>query len=182
MSAAMHPAGRATELRLAFDRGFAQPIELGATAKTDLLAIRVGAEACVIRLSEIAGLFVDKKITRIPGSAPALLGVAGFRGAIMPVFNLQSLLARSTAATPRWLVIAAGAPVALAFDAFEGQMRLSPDAILPRPPDAPTLSYARDFVRTPARICPVIHLPWILDAIKAQKPEQKPNLAPKEER
>lgn len=182
MSAATHATGRAVELRSAFDRGFAQPIELGATLNTELLAIRVGAEPCAVRLSEIAGLFVDKKITRVPGSAPALLGIAGFRGVIMPVFNLQSLLARSTAATPRWLVIAAGAPVALAFDAFEGQLRLSPDAILPRPPGAQALSYAREFVRTPLHICPVIHLPSILGAIKAEKPEQKRNLAPKEER
>ena len=181
MSAAKHPTGRAAELRLAFDRGFAQPIEFGGAVKAELLAIRVGAEACAIRLGDIAGLFADKKITRIPGSAPVLLGVAGFRGAIMPVFNLQSLLARSTAAAPRWLVIAAGAPVALAFDAFEGQIRVAPDAILPRSAGAQALSYVREFVRTPAQICPVIDLPSILDAIKAQKPEQKPNLASKQE-
>jgi purine-binding chemotaxis protein CheW len=170
--------GRAVELRLAFDRGFAQPVERDAAANTDLLAIRVGAETCAVRLREIAGLFVDKKITPIPGSAPALLGVAGFRGAIMPVFNLQSLLARSSAATPRWLVIAASTPVALAFDAFEGQMRLSPDAILPRPPGAPVQSYAREFVRMPAQLCPVIDLPLILDAIKAQKSPQQSNAKP----
>jgi chemotaxis signal transduction protein len=174
LNVAASTAGRAAELRLAFDRGFAQPIETDATVKTDLLAIRVGAETCAFRLREIAGLFVDKSITRIPGSAPALLGIAGFRGAITPVFNLQSLFGRSTTATPRWLVIAAGAPVALAFDAFDGQMRVSPDAILPRPPGAQTLSYAREFVRTKARVYPVIDLPWILDAIKTQRPDIKP--------
>ena len=106
MSAATRLTGRAAELRSAFDGGFAEPIVLDATVKADLLAIRVGAEACALRLNEISGLLVDKKITRVPGGAPALLGIAGFRGAIMPVFNLQSLLGRSTAATPRWLVIA----------------------------------------------------------------------------
>lgn len=178
MNVATSATGRAAELRLAFDGGFAQPIEFDATVKIDLLAIRIGAETCAIRLREIAGLFVDKSVTRIPGSALALLGIAGFRGAILPVFNLQSLLARSTAATPRWLVIAAAAPVALAFDAFEGQMRVSPDAILPRPSGAQTLSYAREFVQTSARIYPVIHLPWILDAIKTQRPD----VTPREER
>jgi purine-binding chemotaxis protein CheW len=174
--------GRAAELRLAFDRGFAQPIEIDGVVKAELLAIRVGDQACAIRLGEIAGLFVDKKITPIPGSAPALLGVAGFRGAVMPVFNLQILLARSTATRPRWLAIAAGASVGLAFDAFEGQMRVSPDAIVRRPPDAQTPSYTREFVRMPARICPVIDLPSILGAIKTQKAEPNPNLAPSEER
>ena len=75
-------------------------------------------------------------------------------------------------------MIAAGAPVALAFDAFEGQIRVAPEAILPRPPDAQTLSYAREFVRTQRHICPVIHLPWILGAIKTQKP----GVASREER
>jgi chemotaxis signal transduction protein len=178
VSGAARVTGRAAELRSAFDGGFAEPIVLDATVKADLLAIRVGAEACALRLSEISGLLVDKKITRVPGSAPALLGIAGFRGAIMPVFNLQILLGRSTAATPRWLVIAAGAPVALAFDVFDGQMRVAPDAFLPRPPGEQTLSHAREFVRTPVHVYPVIHLPSILGAIKLQKPD----LAPREER
>jgi chemotaxis signal transduction protein len=169
---------RAAELRSAFDHGFAQPIHFETMVQHDLLAIRVGAEACAIRLTEIAGLLVDKKITRVPGSDAALLGIAGLRGAIMPVFSLQSLMGHPAAAKPRWLVIAAGAPVALAFDAFEGRMRVSPDAILPRPSGMQTRSYAREFVRTPAQARSVIHLPSILGAIKMQEP----GAVPREER
>src|SRR5438105_10269949 len=109
MTVAPRVAGRAAELRLAFDRGFGEPFEFDTTVRTDLLAIRVGAEACAIRVGEIAGLFVDRKITKVPGGDPALLGIAGFRGIILPVFSLQRLLARSGAAPPRWLVIAAAA-------------------------------------------------------------------------
>src|SRR5258707_13955236 len=57
-------AGRAAEFRLAFDRAFAEPLRIDTAVKDDLLAIRVGGQACAIRLSEITGLFADKKVTR----------------------------------------------------------------------------------------------------------------------
>ena len=75
-------AERAAELRADFDRGFADAGARRCRAKHDLLAIRVGTEPCAMRLSEIAGLFADRKITRVPGSKAALLGIAGFRGAM----------------------------------------------------------------------------------------------------
>ena len=39
--------------------------------KQDLLAIRLGARRLAIRLSEIAGLFADKKITPVPARSDA---------------------------------------------------------------------------------------------------------------
>jgi chemotaxis signal transduction protein len=159
-------AGRAAELRLAFDRAFAEPVRADTTLNEDLLAIRVETQAFAIRLSEITGLFADKKITPVPGSHAALCGIAGFRGAVVPVYDLQILLGHSSASTPRWLVIAAAAPVALAFEAFEGQLRISRDAILPQPARPEVRSYAREFVRTRNFVGPIMHLPSILDAIK----------------
>ena len=55
---------RAAELRRDFDRAFAEPIRLDTTITEDLLAIRVGGQACAIRLNEIAGLFAGKSISR----------------------------------------------------------------------------------------------------------------------
>jgi chemotaxis signal transduction protein len=169
---------RAAEMRLAFDRGFADPVRFDTTATESLLAIRAGAQACAIRLSEVTGLFADKKITRVPGSVAALLGIAGFRGAIVPVYSLQLLLGQSGdpagARTPRWLVIAASAPVALAFEAFEGQLRVLPDAILPRQSRPEMKSYAREFVQTQTVVRPIMHLPSVLDAIKTPKAEAAP--------
>ncbi len=78
MDASSRLTERAAELRSAFDRGFAAPLRVDTAAKQELLAIRVGAEPYVVRLSEISGLFADKKITRVPGGAAALLGIAGF--------------------------------------------------------------------------------------------------------
>src|SRR6202023_3988958 len=102
--------------------GFAEPVRPDTTLKEDLLAVRIGTQLFAIRLSEITGLFAGKKVTPVPGGHPALCGIAGFRGAILPVYDLQILLGHCGTATPRWLVIAAAAPVALAFAVFEGQL------------------------------------------------------------
>jgi purine-binding chemotaxis protein CheW len=178
IDAASRLTDRAAELRSAFDRGFAAPVRAGAVVKQELLAIRVGAEAYAVRLSEVAGLFADKTITRVPGSAAALLGIAGFRGAIVPVYGLRTLLGHAGTQAPRWLVIAAAAPVALAFEAFEGQLRVAPDAILPRQSHARSLSYAREFIRAQDAVRPVLHLSSVLDAIAAT---ERPEITPKEE-
>ena len=159
-------AGRAVELRQAFDRTFAEPVRFDATLKEDLLAVRIDTQAFAIRLSEISGLFADKKITPVPGGHAALRGIAGFRGTIVPVYDLQILLGHSSTSTPRWLVIAAAAPVALAFEAFEGQLRVPRDAILPQPSRPEFRGYARELVRTANFVGPVMHLPSLLDAIR----------------
>ena len=57
---ASHVTKRAAELRLAFDRAFAEPARRDTTPREDLLAVRVGTLTCAMRLSEISGLFADK--------------------------------------------------------------------------------------------------------------------------
>jgi chemotaxis signal transduction protein len=166
---ASHIGGRAAELRLAFDRGFAAPRRLDADRSEKLLAIRVGAEPYAMRLAEVAGLFVDKKVTPVPGGDAALIGIAGFRGAIVPVHSLDALLGHSAAQRPRWLVIAAAAPIALAFDAFEAQLSLPREAILPAPSGGDSRSFTKEFVRTPNFSGPVMHLPSVLDVIKSRR-------------
>jgi chemotaxis signal transduction protein len=167
-------SGRAAALRLAFDRSFADPVRTDAAATQALLAIRVGVEPYAMRLSEIAGLFAGKKITQVPCGDAALIGIAGFRGAIVPVYSLAALLGHSSAQTPRWLAMAAAAPVAVAFEAFEGQLLASADAILAAQSRGEMRSCVREFVRTQNFSGPVMHLPSVLDAIKARRGEAAP--------
>jgi purine-binding chemotaxis protein CheW len=175
MSGALsHVTKRAAELRLAFDRTFAEPVRLDTTLKEDLLAIRVGTQACAMRVSEIAGLFADRKITPVPGGHAALRGIAGFRGAIVPVYDLQILLGHSSSETLRWLVIAAAAPVALAFAGFDGQLRVSRDAIVPDQSRPEIRGYARELVRTENFVGPVVSLASVLDLIKTERSEAAP--------
>jgi chemotaxis signal transduction protein len=158
---------RAAQLRHDFDRAFAEPIRVDTVDEEDLLAIRLGEQTCAVRLSEIAGIHMGKKVTRVPGSHPALWGIAGLRGSLLPVYDLQQLVGHARAEAPRWLLIAAAAPVALAFATFDGRFRVLRDDIHPHTKQVDGTLYARDVVRTPSGIRPILHLPSILEALDA---------------
>lgn len=169
---------RAAELRRAFDESFAERTGFDTVPKEDLLAIRIASEPYAIHCAEISGLFADKKITRIPSRAAALLGISGFRGNIVPVYSLAALLGHPVALTPRWIVIASGLPVALAFEVLDRHLRISRDEILLRAADERERRYVHEFVREQDCVRAVVHLPSVLDAIR----EQGPGSAASEER
>lgn len=169
---ALYASETASELRRTFDRTFSDVPRGGTIRSDDLLAVRLGADAYAIRLSEIAGLFSDKKITRLPSRVPALIGIAGFRGAILPVYDLSVLIGSTSAGTSQWLVMAANDPVAFAFDGFDGHLRLSRDAIAPHESRTePSRSYVREVVRAPGHVRPILHMASVLETVKAQLPQ-----------
>jgi len=121
---------RAAELRAAFDRSFAAAAAQAAPSEA-FLAIDVAGDPYALRLAEIAGLHADKAVTALPGSPPDLLGVAGFRGVLVPVYDLRALLGYAAGPPARWLAVARGkARVGLAFDRFDGHFAVSPDAVV----------------------------------------------------
>jgi purine-binding chemotaxis protein CheW len=129
---AAQPLGMAAELRQSFDRSFAARPAVQAAQEEDLLAIRLGAGRYALRLPEIAGLASKKKIVRVPSRVPELLGVAGFRGAVMPVYDLSAILEARAGDAPHWFAVAAARPVVLAFTTFEGHLRVPRAAMTPR--------------------------------------------------
>jgi purine-binding chemotaxis protein CheW len=156
---------RALQMRRDFDETFAKPVRIDEATKEKFLTIRAAGQPCAIRLAEIAGLFVDKKITPVPGGHAALLGIAGFRGVILPVYDLPRLIGSPAAQAPRCLIIVRAAPVVLAFGAFETQLLASPEAIVAQAPRPEMKNFVRDFVRLPDFHGPILHLPSVLDAI-----------------
>jgi chemotaxis signal transduction protein len=166
MEAASQVSRRAAQLRRDFDSSFAKPPLAGGETGQDLLAIRLGTRRFAIQLSEIAGLYADKKITPVPGAAAGMLGIAGFRGLILPVYDLQVLLDRSSSSASRWLVVAAGAPVAFSFEAFEQQLRVSPRAIKRERARAKS-GFTREFIQTDGVLRPIIELSSVLEAVTA---------------
>lgn len=124
---------RAEELRRAFDRGFTEPPRADAQTFENLLAFRAGTEVFAMRVVEVAGLFADKAITPLPSPVAELLGVAGFRGDVVPVYDLRALLGHPSREKPRWMVLALAADkssIALAFDRLEGHFRVPQEAIV----------------------------------------------------
>jgi chemotaxis signal transduction protein len=167
----MNPAmnERADQLRQAFDRSFAlAPQAGGDTALVEnLLAVRVGSLPYGLRLAEVSGLFVDRKITWLPSPVAELLGICGLRGALLPVYDLGMLLGCPKGAAPRWLLVTAGMTVGLAFDSFDGYLRVRPEAIVPEGRAESRERHVREVLQTGiAR--PIIHLPSVLETIKSR--------------
>jgi chemotaxis signal transduction protein len=160
-------AARAAALRDAFDRSFAAARPPDAPPGVDLLAIGVGAKSYALRLSEIAGLHPDRRITPLPGAAPALRGIAGFRGAIVPVYDLAALLGHPQAEEARWLAMAVGEPVAFAFATVDGHLRVARDAIMADAIGQGPHRGVREFARIADQaVHPIVHLPSIIDAVR----------------
>jgi chemotaxis signal transduction protein len=117
-------------LREQFDRSFAVAAAEGGDEHLDFLAIRIAGDFYALRLSELASLHADRKLVPAPSLLPELLGIAGFRGVLTPVYDLAALLGYRAEPAGRWLVVARGpAPVAFAFGAFDAHLRVPPDRV-----------------------------------------------------
>jgi chemotaxis signal transduction protein len=172
---------RVAALRLAFDRSFASVPAPANTSHLDLLAIRVGTTPYALRIAEIAGLFADKPIAPLPTMVPELLGIIGHRGAILPVYDLGALLgdpsiAATNGASPRWLALAAGKPIALAFARLDGHARIANDALVLQDGDAHAghdrgdrtvrpVRHVREHARLDDRVRPIVSIASVLEAI-----------------
>lgn len=118
----------AHELASEFDGAFALA-HAAPAALADLVTIGIAEDRFALRLAEVAGVFVDRPITKVPSRRADLLGLAAFRGTVVPVFDLATRVGYTRAHAPRWLVLAAAAPVAFAFERFDGHVRVLAAAI-----------------------------------------------------
>lgn len=120
------------EMRAAFDESFARPIEASRKQGDPALVISVGAGHWLLRLSDIAGVARVRPPLSVPGGSPALLGLTGVRGSLVPVYSLAALLGLSE--TPKvdalWVALAShGGMVGLAFDSLIRHAQLDREAV-----------------------------------------------------
>jgi chemotaxis signal transduction protein len=159
-------------LRREFDDGFSNAPETRDTSSQNFLGIRLGGDAFAIRVAEIAGMHKNRSVAAMPSQVPTFLGVAGFRGQIVPVYDLATLLGYADRTTPRWMILVrTGEPVALAFDVFETHFSARSGDIIPAPQSATPSSTVRDgksfeSVRSSDGVRPIIHLPTMTELIQ----------------
>lgn len=170
--------GTAADLRQSFDSAFAGAIASERPQQDDVLVVGIASDSYAIRLADIAGLRSDARITSLPGSLAELVGIASVRGTIVPVYDFRTLFGYPRAPVHRWFVIAAAAPVAFAFDRYEGHQRVGREAIAAASrQDAGAQSpFVREVVRTDAVMRPIIHLASVLEHVAAlvhQRPGRK---------
>lgn len=113
-------------LRQAFDDVFTAPATTVKDALTVLLAIQVGGDPFALPLGEIAGLAARRTVVPIPSRVPALWGLVGLRGQVVPVFRLPALLGYSVADDAlQWLIrCGAQGQVVLAFETLEETLQV----------------------------------------------------------
>jgi chemotaxis signal transduction protein len=157
----------AAQLRQEFDAAFARPLQAGTQPMEDHLAIRLAGDPHALCLAEIAVLAALGALTQVPGPRPELLGLIGLRGALVPVYDLRMLLGYTAVQAPRWVVVAAAAPVALAFDGFDGHLRL-PRAARTQPDD-PRLPrrHVPEVLHTAPQARPLVAVAAVLETIRA---------------
>jgi chemotaxis signal transduction protein len=160
--------GRAAALRRAFDDSFATPPPQGSHELEDLLRIRIAGDPYAIRLRDIAGIVAGRKVVPVPGGTPDLLGSAGIRGGIVPVFALGLLLGYGqTADAPSWMVLCGpDEPIALAFAEFEGYARLPQSQIHLDENLRPARQHVREVAQMDAERRPVISIPLVVATIR----------------
>lgn len=159
-------SGRAAELRRAFDQSFAEPIQADSSETIDFISIRLAGDAHAIRVTEIAGLFAEVKITSCPSPIAELRGIAGFRGTLTPVYDLAALLGYPMSSA-RWIVLEKGRVLALALDAFEGHFSVEPAAIAAQQ-ESSAAQHVREIARQADQACPVIDISSVIASIKAR--------------
>jgi len=153
----------AAALRRAFQRSFAEPVEAGAEVVEDYLAIRLGGDPHALRLADVACIAPWRPLARYPSPAAGWLGLAGVDGAVLPVYDLAQLMGYARGPALRWMVTAKAA-VALAFEAFEGQFRLS------REPGAGS----PQVVQGPGGARPVVPVDALVATLRSLAPERAP--------
>jgi chemotaxis signal transduction protein len=157
------PFRDAATLRESFDRAFADAPRPPAQT-LDFLAVGIAGARFVIRLGDTAGLYADRVIVPLPTSVSELLGIASFRNVLAPVFDLRTILGYAVSVAPRWLVLArAPQPIGLAFDSFDGQLRVSPSDVAESARGAGT--HLAGVLTTQDGARPVIDFASVLEAI-----------------
>jgi purine-binding chemotaxis protein CheW len=157
---------RALEMRAAFDSTFAQAPNTDQQPLQDFLGIRVGTDSYAIRLADISGLFADRSITQIPSTDTGFLGIAGLRGAVVPVYDLGTFLGYPPAPTCRWLVLIGGSALALAFEAFEGHLRLPQTALAAHTKQPRSALFVQQSLHVAGLVRPIVQVSAIFQTIE----------------
>ena len=147
-------------LRADFDAIFTRPLAAESAAQLDLLVIRCGEHGYALRLSQLAALHADRKLTEAPGPRPELMGLVGVRGVVAPVYDLHALLGYARLASPRWLaLVQAPAPLALSFEHFERHLRVPLSDVVATQGEANRgLIYAQSSVKIAGGLMPLLDL------------------------
>ena len=166
----LSPAARTVaDLRNTFDRAYSLPPSSTGTEQIEnLLAVRLAGNAYAMRVTEITGLANNRKTIAIPSPIPELLGLAGIRGGLVPIYSLAALLGYPRDVAPaRWLALCGNPDQAgLGFSDLEGYLRVPAAQMYAASQENITLGHVKDVARVDGLVRPVISIPSLMEIIR----------------
>lgn len=165
---------RAAALRHAFDSSFAEPVSVRADDLVEILLLTVQGRQHGVHLDEVRAVVADRPITPVPSPSAALLGLAGFRGAVVSIYDLALLLGSPAAERPRWMILSSADPsIGFALQRFDGHVRVAREAIASS--GSGPAQVALDVLRLGQRTVPIISVADILSTIRSTEPQNQPH-------
>ncbi len=165
----------AAELRLAFDQSFARPPLQQRDGSEGLLVFGVAGDSYGMRVRELSGMVMPRKVVWLPTSCRDLLGIVAIRGAIVPVYSVAALLSYQQEDDARWLVTGGtGEPVGLAFSDFEGWLSVTRTESYVSGQTGVARECISEVARDGDRPLPIVSIPKIIDGIMARAASGRP--------
>lgn len=166
-SGMLSPSKTLADLRREFDNAFAALPAGPGEGRESLIALRAAGEPLAVRTLHIVGICKRRRIVPVPTRVSGLLGLTGFRGALLPVYDLAALLGLPGAAGEgAWLMLTGPeTPVGLIFDEFEGQVEVE-RACLYESERSSERAHLRMVARMGAGHRAVIDIPGVVEEIR----------------
>lgn len=159
----------AHDLAMNFDRAFAEPPRGEKPPVEGFLALRVGGDGYAVHVGEVAQVLTGRPIMPLPSPVSDLLGLVGYRSAIVPVYGLRSLLGYERGASPRSMVlIEKPARLMLAFDQFETYLQVPRESVMTADCSAEHRPHVREVIRAPQGPRAVVSIPSLVAQISAR--------------
>lgn len=113
---------RLAAMRREFDEAFALPVEDSRLPMIQVLRITLAGQPYAIRVGDLGGIEVDRKVVPVPSALPGVLGVCAVRGRLVAVHDLAVLLGLDARARGRRCIALNRdvEAIGLAFDGLDG--------------------------------------------------------------
>ena len=159
--------GRSLELRREFDSAFAAPRAVRSSDVDKLVILQVGSLWVACRVVEVTRFESLRSVIPLSGGAPGLIGIAGLRGKVVPVFGLAAILGIGAAEAAPWVAICGEAdPIGLAFDRLDRFVIVRRSDVCAVGDGNRLSSHTTGLVRIGSVSHDVLDLPAILSAIR----------------
>jgi chemotaxis signal transduction protein len=166
-------AERLLEMRRTFDSAFATPRAMRATDVEQAVIIEVGAHMLACRIGQVTRFEADRKV--VPLSGPTgLVGIAGIRGKLVPVYSLAVVLGASASGPTRWLALCGGHDmIGLAFERIDRFVHARGQDVCALPEAGPA-AHMRELLRVGSASYNILDVASVLAAIKARSSGEAP--------